>query len=984
MKLVLVARLAVQNGQTTSVMTPLFLALASLLVACATPEIPPWQPIVAPGERSVQDVPESGGAVKLAQLLAEARLGGRAAELADRPLPIVRRTIVDADFDHGPGLFRPYFGDHPGDGNSIRVADDDGVTGQVLHLRGPATHGVSARTEPLPVRPGERYILSYRFRAEGLPPNDTGRAGPRARASLIGFRGRRRMGMIPSFHPPRARSGEDWRLIEIPFRVPDWSDHLAVSLDLGRPLDDRSPYRATGEVWFDDVTLIHETSSPFVSFADTADAPRNRAMRGMTLRGRVALRGPAGPRWRETRTAIYAPAPSVFAWSLTIPDKAMLELGTGLLPQTGGGTGRVRFAVELRDETGRVHLVHAHTVTARSDEWHDRTVDLSRWSGQRVELRLVTAADATAAAAPTAAPAASAFWADPTVRSSDGAGRSVVLVGIDTLGAGRTSPWGHAPATTPSLERIAAAGTRYEHALSPSPWTLPAFASLLTGLRPGEHAAGGVDPAARAGRRGLGERHPTLASRLQQAGWTTRAWINNPFLTRGFGLARGFDRHVDYGTRAAPGAARTALDSIEAWLRAGGADDRFAFVHLMEPHGPYKPTAARREQFARQPGHGSLADGMSHDELRQLANGALGRRRADRDAVAALYDAVVADADDALGRVYDAAMSREGAGEVLFIVVADHGEELWEHDRFEHGHSVYDELLRVPLVIVAPGRAKGAVVRDPVSSLVVADEILDFAADPPPRAPTTGPAATLSTPAVVGGRTLYGPDLWYAVVGHHKLVVQADDRLAGTRAEPARPVRLFDLSADPREQRDLLNRLRGVLEDEPAAALREAWSALGPELLRSLVGHWVIAIRPGLAGGEKLDGTLAVARGALPGPRRFLAWPGPGGVPAAVTLRRSRDGTAIGFSLPAPGALVAVPAWGPAEHELLVTLRSPPDGGPEQRRLTKQDVVDPLAFFGADAGRDIAMQLGFVADSGVARSFDPALLDQLRALGYLR
>ena len=935
--------------------------LILLLVGCGAPQPgPQWEPVqrLEPAPPLVEEAPPAGVLHLLTRLLG-ATLEGEAARMSSDPPGVVPTTLLEADFEQELGPFRPWFGiDREQEGGRVEVEAG------TLRLAGPAPHGVSARSAQVPVRPGRVYLLRYRLGAEDLPER---REGVVAAASLVGYGKGRRMGVIPGLRVPGARDG-GWTDVEVRFRVPDWADAVEVSLDLGRPLSDRGPYEARGSVRFDDVALVEQDGPVFGWFAGDVGRIEH------PLAGRVALRGASGGPSEQARSVIWAPAPSTLTFEASLPDAPELRIGSGLLPDIGGGFGSVRFSVEVEDE-GAITQVQAWSVPARSRQWNDRSIDLSPWAGRAVRLRLVTTARGREPGSPGDVSATAAIWSDPLLVHAGRRGRRVVLVGVDTLSAVRTSPWGHDAGTTPNLERVAAAGTRYDRAWSTSPWTLPAFASLLTGLDPGRHGAGGSLPGTRAGRAPLPTDVVTLAERLAAAGWSTRAWINNPFLSPAFGLGQGFDRYDDYGTRSKPGASQGAVAAATAWLLAPGADDRFAFVHLMEPHGPYLPTEASAARFAPAPQRGPLADGMSHRELVDLARGRLVLDHDDREQVARLHDAVIADADVAVGRLFDAA--RDSTEELLFIVVADHGEELWDHDGFEHGHTAWDELVRVPLVVV-DGHEPGRVVTEPVSTAVVAPTVLSWAGLGPGS--WTERALPATGGPVIGGRSLYGPDRWYGWADGHKLVVEVNDAGPGQRSSrlPGGAA-LFDLEADPGERQDLLG---GPLEPAQRQAVREAWARMLPSLVASMGDCWVVAITSGGEQVRGLEGRLAIDAGALPGPRRFLAWPDALARPGRVELRPDR-GDGLRFALPGPAALLALPARDGAAEAVTVTLDDPPPGIAAELRLDRNHVVDLAAFLANHAGSEPRVLVGYLPGAAASASIDPSVLDQLRSLGYV-
>jgi len=268
--------------------------------------------------------------------------------------------------------------------------------------------------------------------------------------------------------------------------------------------------------------------------------------------------------------------------------------------------------------------------------------------------------------------------------------RRLLLVTLDTTRADAIGAWG-GQATTPNLDRLARAGTRWQNALTPCPLTLPAHASLLTGLDPPEHGLR-VN-----GEGALAAELPTLTTVLASHGWSTGAFIGSRVLDRRFGLAHGFDRYDDrmaaervgqygYPERDAAAVTDAALD----WLRGLPSDrDVFVWAHYYDPHAPYSA-----------PG----SDPASSERTRYLEE--------------------VAWVDRQLGRMLDGLPG--GADEWLIAVVGDHGEALGEHGEETHGLFLYRGVLEVPLLLCGPSVAASRVIVGPVAANRLAATLLEL------------------------------------------------------------------------------------------------------------------------------------------------------------------------------------------------------------------------------------------------------------------
>ena len=283
----------------------------------------------------------------------------------------------------------------------------------------------------------------------------------------------------------------------------------------------------------------------------------------------------------------------------------------------------------------------------------------------------------------------------------------VVLFVIDTLRADRVGAYGYERRTTPRLDALAAEGVVFEQAYAPAPWTLPSVVSLMTSTFPCEHGVV-VDG------QQLNPARATLAERLRDAGWSTGSLHANAYAGRASGLERGFGH-----SELLPHADGEAVD---AWLDSIPGGPFFLYLHNVEPHDAYVASTDMVARFgAVTPGDRSRINRLLRS-YRQLTRVDFDAGRApgttDNSAeqrsimtqirslsgkLGILYDADVRLADVRLGSVVDALQARGMWDEVLFIVTSDHGEEFSEHGGFQHDQSVYEELIRVPLVIRFPG-----------------------------------------------------------------------------------------------------------------------------------------------------------------------------------------------------------------------------------------------------------------------------------------
>jgi len=418
---------------------------------------------------------------------------------------------------------------------------------------------------------------------------------------------------------------------------------------------------------------------------------------------------------------------------------------------------------------------------------------------------------------------------------------SVLLVTVDTLRADRVGAYGDAAARTPRLDALAREGTLFEAAFSPVPLTLPAHATLITGLLPPQHGVRGNGSFA------LGPDPRTLAEALKRRGLATAAFVGGFPLARRFGLARGFDVYDDAMERA-PGlhfdfAERRAdrvVAQATAWL-ARTAGPAFLWVHLYDPHAPYDPPE--------------------------------GYRAADP------YRGEIAFADAMLGRLLDAWDARPGPSVVA--VTSDHGEAFGEHGEESHGLFVYDTTLRVPLVLREPDRRAPQRVAASVGLVDVAATLAELAgAEALPGQSLLRPAPRGDAPAA---RPLYAETLAPRLdFGWSELRSLREGRYKYIRAPRAE---LYDLTSDPAEGQNLLES-RPELAARMSAALDASLDRLGdaesrrgpdPEAAERLRALGYVQGPEGRGSGDDPKDRLEVARliaravGPFETPRELVA-----------------------------------------------------------------------------------------------------------------
>ena len=378
---------------------------------------------------------------------------------------------------------------------------------------------------------------------------------------------------------------------------------------------------------------------------------------------------------------------------------------------------------------------------------------------------------------------------------------NVLLISIDSLRADHVGALGYHRNTTPAIDALANDGALFTRGISSTSWTLPAHAALMTGLLDSAH---GVTTT---GKR-LDDSAITLAEAFASAGYRTAGFFGGPFLDPSFGFAQGFDTYVDCsaaGDAGVPVQKRHAtshrdrtnpeiLWNVLRELEGIGEQPFFLFVHFWDVHYDLIPPPRYVEMF--DPGYPDRYRGSNfrHDpDYREGADETL------REHVLALYDGEVLYTDDTIAMLVSALRARGLLDRTLVVVTSDHGDELLDHGDKGHRHTLYQELIRIPILFRLPGRVKPRRVDVPVSITDVAPTILDLAGlEPLPNATGRSLARALETGATVSPVPVISELAATGRAQHARSIVAGDDKVI-FQSRRKGPI-YFDLAADPGER----------------------------------------------------------------------------------------------------------------------------------------------------------------------------------------
>lgn len=420
---------------------------------------------------------------------------------------------------------------------------------------------------------------------------------------------------------------------------------------------------------------------------------------------------------------------------------------------------------------------------------------------------------------------------------------NIILVVLDAVRAESMQLFGGPIANTPTLDRLAGECVTFERAIAPASWTLPSHASMFSGRWPASLRADWAVP--------FEALTPVIAERLASQGYRTAGFVGNYLYTYyEFGLNRGFAHYADYGVSASESALRNVIGDYVArgwnrlahdyvvpgrkdasrlrreslaWIGSSRTAPFFLFLNWYDAHDPYAPPGQWRHAFAtREPSSRALADVESTqdsaaiDGLRTAYAGAIGYLDAELDSLIAGLDATGV---------------RRGT---LLVITSDHGEEFGEHGRLQHGNTLYYPSLHVPLMVCPPGDGRsGRRVQDVVSLRDLARTLQVAAGDSSTPLPGHDLSPWLSergstacrSKGMASVRRTPGASTWYEGADD-EITSLVEGRYHLIRTDRGRE-ELFDVSADPFEQRDLAGvpamdsvkvRLRGSLADPDGCA----------------------------------------------------------------------------------------------------------------------------------------------------------------------
>jgi len=419
---------------------------------------------------------------------------------------------------------------------------------------------------------------------------------------------------------------------------------------------------------------------------------------------------------------LFSPPRSEYSFEVSLPPESVLEFGAGIIRDNNYEKLKeslarephgVQFIISL-ESGGRRKSVFQKRLRlpplreARTVNFSLQKLDLPR-RAQRVRLTLLTSGDE----------GVFSFWYNPVVYTKGKSRQKVILISIDTLRPDHLSCYGYQRQTSANIDALARDSVLFERAYASSPWTLPSHVSLLTALHGLNHQVYWVDER-------MDPSLVTLAEILRQSHYFCQAFTGAGFIGSSYGFSRGFDSYRGYeGHIVHENSAELTAAAVLEWLEGNSDKDFFLFIHTYQTHDPYACPAPYNAAFLEENAR------WTGIELMKYLGGKAGIFKQlpedERKNIIDLYDGEILYLDEKLIKPLTARLRELGIyDQTLIIFTSDHGEEFFEHGSWMHGKSLYEESLRVPLIIKFPrSKYRGRRIQSAVRLIDIMPTILE-------------------------------------------------------------------------------------------------------------------------------------------------------------------------------------------------------------------------------------------------------------------
>lgn len=386
--------------------------------------------------------------------------------------------------------------------------------------------------------------------------------------------------------------------------------------------------------------------------------------------------------------AIIAPPNSQYKFAVRIPSQSIFEFTYGIrrddeLFNIGEGKRSATFTIilETKEEKTKIFDKTLTVTPERSLVSNYKKIDLAKYAQKEVVLYFRTRGDTKALAG----------WFNPVMYVPQQETKNVILISLDTLRADHVGCYGYPRDTTPNIDQMAKDSVVFLNTFASSPWTLPSHVSLLTSLNCINHQVyqkeQRIDPSIL-----------TLADILREKDYFNGAITGGGFVKGLFGFNKGFDSYRVGGSLNKPDSAHKICLASQNWIRKHRDRNFFLFVHTYQIHTPYSSPSPYNEYF--------LADDAKFKRFNQRKFRFYQEDRfipvtdKIRQNIIDLYDSGILYTDDVLIKILIEELKTLGIYDnTMIILLSDHGEEFYDHKAWAHSHSLYNETIKVPLII---------------------------------------------------------------------------------------------------------------------------------------------------------------------------------------------------------------------------------------------------------------------------------------------
>lgn len=419
---------------------------------------------------------------------------------------------------------------------------------------------------------------------------------------------------------------------------------------------------------------------------------------------------------------LMAPPESRLEFQFSLPKKSFLEFGTGIYTENvHEGPFATRFKILLEDGKNEKVIYDKEFILqpeSLKEQMVNEKIDLSPFAEKNVKLTLLTEKSELTSSEKNIF----AFWANPIIYTPNQDNMNIILISLDTLRADHLGCYGYNRDTSLNLDKFAEDSVLFEYVFAHSSWTLPSHLSMLFSLNGASHQV-------YYNTQKIDNSLPSLASYLRENGYVTYGFTGGGYVSSIYGFAKGFDWYDEpIGGRNAPLAddeAERLYEYTSDWINNNKDKQFFLFLHTFQIHGPYQCPEPWIETYLEK---NAKWKGIGLRLLLEEKGQEYPFTPEERENIKALYDGEIKYTDETLIKpLIEFLKNNDLYEKTLLIITSDHGEEFYEHGGWLHSRTLYNELIRVPLVIKFPSsKYKGLRIKPKARLIDIMPTILEL------------------------------------------------------------------------------------------------------------------------------------------------------------------------------------------------------------------------------------------------------------------